>query len=871
MKRALELRTACVMLGTAFLLFGCGGQNPVLPPEPTPLDGDIGGRGLATVPDAEVPVVAEAGAGKNVVDAPRNIDVSGDAPEVAGGSVAPTISVTILSPLGALSPDGGTVEAPVVAKASRFAPQVRVEVQSQGSDAIGDVLASVRASLFSVQSKATVVDASLNQTQYNIVPESSTKIYLYMDTPLDLSGVSGGLYDLQVAATTAGGTSASATVRIFVDAGPAITFLQPAAAAYVKGSVVVTAIVTDANSGIVSVGISIGQYQLAASAITSNGAQYTATVDFGSYNPPLDGDQIITVTSTNGNGVTSLSTRKFTIDNVGPAITDTLPATGHLIGKIITIAANVADPAGVMDSSVIAVVANGDVHFEVALSKGTDGVYRQLFDTSQLPIYAIFPSISFRAQDVLGNQSSVGYLVSLDNTPPLMDLDPPAHFQLIRKDGTCSWPFDPVGPDAIDDGSIVTQLFDIRARVEDQGNTALTGTPDWVPISAVDPATVKVLILDDNSLPLVVDTSDPPDGICDDINPELVPSTDPQTSKDAQLIDMVSLPANSGLGDFTHQPGSYCSGADTSSPPAFCDTTYSALKNQVMTYSLGYSSNLPSIWAVAPVVSDGYQCAGRQFDASNNLHDGWACVAVEASDMLGNKQVSRPIRICVAAQPGSTACTAAAMGGADLTSVTLPASAAGNILITTQAPLVGAGGVAIKQGDTLVLSKVTPALLAAIDGTHVVNPQDTSGVSFAITDLTMAPLALSVDNLDGSALAFKGNVGVVMQNGAEIHIITDSTTALDSGFLGKVVVSNLGLASGLGAAEWSVNSIQPTGFNLTNSTLKLSGGAVPWSMLPNCTGTVLKQAAGVPVKVDATKPCKPWLSYPQYEARMLNQ
>jgi hypothetical protein len=70
-----------------------------------------------------------------------------------------------------------------------------------------------------------------------------------------------------------------------------------------------------------------------------------------------------------------------------------------------------------------------------------------------------------------------------------------------------------------------------------------------------------------------------------------------------------------------------------------------------MTYSLGYSVQLglPSIWTIPPIVNNWLQCAGRQFDASNNLHDGWACVAVVASDKLGNKQVSRPIRICVVA------------------------------------------------------------------------------------------------------------------------------------------------------------------------------------------------------------------------------
>jgi hypothetical protein len=102
----------------------------------------------------------------------------------------------------------------------------------------------------------------------------------------------------------------------------------------------------------------------------------------------------------------------------------------RLIGRVITISAQVEDPAGVLDSSVKAVIAHGDKMFEVKLeppAAGSTGpvTYSALFDTARLPVNALFPSISFRASDLPGNQSSVGYLVSLDNTPPLADLDPP--------------------------------------------------------------------------------------------------------------------------------------------------------------------------------------------------------------------------------------------------------------------------------------------------------------------------------------------------------------------------------------------------------------------------------------------------------------
>ena len=882
MKRALVLRAACAIIGTAISGLACSSSNPTLPPGVEPLDSGPSERGIAHIPDASPPAVIEAGAedqdardGASAKDVPSTGDAATNAIDSAPLS---KVTVSILDPAASSGADGGAASPPVVAKADRLAPTVQVQVDSLGGDPTLDVVTSVKATLLSVGSKSPIATITLNQAQYSVVPESGSKVYIYADTPFDLSSVAGDFYDLQVTATTAGGVAGTASLRIYMDGGPIITFLQPADAAYVKGSVVVTAMVVDNRSSVTDVKISIGQYEIAPSAINTNGSQYSTNIDFGSYNPPLEGGQIVTITATNGNSNLSVATRKFTIDNTGPTISGTKPATGDMIGKIISIEAKVDDPAGVMKSSVIAVVAHGDIHFEVNLVQGADGTYRQSFDTTKLPSYAIFPSISFRAQDVLGNESSVGYLVSLDNTPPMLDLDPPANVQLFRKDGTCSLPFDPVGPDAIDDGSVVTQLFDIRARVEDRGNTPLTGTADFVPIAAVDPATVKVLILDDTSLPLVVDTSDPPDGICDDINPDLVPSVSPQSAKDAQLIDMVPMPANAGAGDFRHLPGLSCSGNDPEAPTPLCVTTFSAGKNQVMTYSLGYATVLPSIWTIAPIVNDGLQCAGRQFDASNNLRDGWACVAVEASDKLGNKQVSRPIRICIVATPGSTACTAVSSAGADIASVSFPSTSSGTVVVTTKTPILGRGGAAVAKGDTLIFSNISPTAISSISGSQTVTPVGSTGTQFSLTDVTSVSAELWVvvpdpdPNLDAGApvpvgdkkYRSRGSVGLVYQDGVAIQV---TGTGL-ADVTGPVFLLTTGALPTIADRLWSIDNVQGDGFRLKDTSVTLTGFGSAASVLPNCTGTVVKQTTGS--TVDATKPCKPWASYPLSEARLLN-
>jgi hypothetical protein len=852
MKRASVLRTTCAILGATWFL-ACSSSNPTLPSGIVQQDAGPSERSILAEPDAPISEAGGAWADASR-DSAKDIPLIGDTSGIDVGQPSRVI-VTILSPAATLGLDGGAKNPPIISKSARLAPNVQIEVQSQGGDPTLDVLSSVKATL--IQDGATAgASITLNQTQYSILPESNSKIYVYAETPFDISNAVGDFYDLAVTAITAGGASGTAVVRVYIDGGPKVTFLQPIDGAYVKGSVVVTAMVVDSSAAITDVSFSVGQVAIDPKAIAVSGSQYSTVIDFGSYNPPLDGAQVVTVTAKNANANVSVASRKFTVDNDGPTISNTKPATAGMIGKIVTIEAKVDDPAGVMKSSVIAVVAHGDVHFEVNLALDTDGVYRHLFDTTKLPSYALYPSISFRAQDVLGNESSVGYLVSLDNTPPIIDLDPPTNVRLLKTDGTCSWAFDPVGGDAINDGSVVNQLFDIRARIEDDGNYPLTGRPDIIPISAVDPATVKVLILDDSSLPLVVDTSDPPDGTCDDINPDLVPSVSPKSSKDAQLIDMVPIPPKQGAGDFTHESGVACSGSDKDPPHSLCATTN-------LTYTVGYSAALPSIWTLAPVLTDGLRCVGNQFDASNSLKDGWACVAVEAADKMGNKQVSRPIRVCIVVTPDSTACTDASMGKVGVVAVSLPSSAAGKVIVTTKTPLLRVGGGAVKTGDSIVLGKLVTSPFSDVNGagTQVVSPKDATGMAFELTDFSPILHTLWLDKLDGSKPTLVGPVGLLAQDGLDVQVVTDLPgTSVAADFAGSVVLTTDATMPTAIDKRYPIRDIMAGGFKLTGVTSAVAGTAIA---PPSCTGTVVKATSGA--TVDGTKPCKPWRSFPLAE------
>jgi hypothetical protein len=196
----------------------------------------------------------------------------------------------------------------------------------------------------------------------------------------------------------------------------------------------------------------------------------------------------------------------------------------------------------------------------------------------------------------------------------------------------------------------------------------------------------------------------------------------------------------------------------------------------------------------------------------------------------------------------------------------LPDSTSGRISVVTSAPLLGAGGAPIQAGDRVVFSNVGPPIIARINGSRTVTPADSTGTTFSLTSLSVAPVVLSIDNLDEKPAVFKGAVGLVLTDGALVHVTTSEATALGDGFAGLVLLSNAGSQS---AVAYTPTNIQPTGFDLEGIVVKLSGGAVPLSLVPDCTGTALKQAGKADLAVDASKPCTPWKSFPEFEGKTI--
>jgi hypothetical protein len=242
-----------------------------------------------------------------------------------------------------------------------------------------------------------------------------------------------------------------------------------------------------------------------------------------------------------------------------------------------------------------------------------------------------------------------------------------------------------VGDDAANDGDVIQQLSWLRARIEDFGNVATGQTLELV--SRVDPDLTEMAVARTPDAPIIVDTDG--DGVCDDVNPDLVPTTSITQPKQALLVVYNAIPVQ-GYADFRAALPALCT-SNTDCPSTESCTLLTCTQNQApcltnsdcptneqcfghciysdavcpiiggtaipphaicvgspVFYDLGYlgTSKEPAIWNIPPT-TDKALCQGLQFDSANKVPDGPLCVAVRARDRAGNRNVSRPLRVCL--------------------------------------------------------------------------------------------------------------------------------------------------------------------------------------------------------------------------------
>jgi len=581
-------------------------------------------------------------------------DASTSTIDASAGPPSGKVAITILSPM-----TGSILSTNASADVSA---QVTI---ANGTDLIDP--STVRVSLSSGSTGASGAGSSILTT----VPLTGPNGQDQFVGKLPLAGLKTGSYTITVTALSSTGTSGSAQVTVSLDAGPVITVLSPVAGQHYNGSLIVQLIVDPGTypplmAGSLQAFIGGTALTLAASGPAN---QYRATVDL-TKPTPLTGDQLFSVTAVDAKGTRTDLRFTFNVDIDGPTITNTTPAPGEIVGGVIRIAANIADGAGLNASTLQVLVGDKtNPQFALPLTLDATGAYSVLFDTKNLTpckpapdtsLCIVFPTLSFRASDALGNDTTFSYDISVDNLPPIADLVPPVmrvskYDMSPNIDGgiappglSCSHAFDPLSNnirpgDMPDDSCGVPQVFDLRARIEDDGNRAdgLKGTP----ISLVDPDATAIYVLNDVTQPLVVDTDG--DGACDAINPNLTPTTMPLTGPRQVLkIRMQPVPP-AGDGDYTADPTvpqPPCIPGHEPNPPA------DICHREEPTVAISYASGQPSIWAIEPIApADPQYCFGGQFDTlANNVSDaGWKCIAVATADKNGNTSVSAPIRVWV--------------------------------------------------------------------------------------------------------------------------------------------------------------------------------------------------------------------------------
>jgi hypothetical protein len=474
---------------------------------------------------------------------------------------------------------------------------------------------------------------------------------------LSLAGLGTGDYVLTVTASSSAGVSGSASINVKIDGGPRITVISPIAGHHYKGGLIIQAFIDPGDFGpATNVQCSIAGTPIMLTP-TGTGTQFRGVFEL-SMPVALTGDQVFEVSAKDNKGTTTDLKFLFNVDITGPVIASPLPAPGSITGQVIRIAANISDGAGLDASSIQVLIGDKtNPQFKLPLTLDQMGAYSALFDTKQLTscklasnsLCIVRPTLSFRAADALGNETTLSYEIAVDNIPPIADLTPPPlRVSKVGTDGLwCSFAFDPLSNDiyngdAPDDGCRVPQMFDLRARIQDTGNNA-TGIKG-APIAGIDPDVTAAYILADTSQPLVVDNDG--DGFCDVINPKLVPTTTPLTGPRQVLKVRLRPVPPAGNADFRKDvtvPPVCLPGEDLIPPIDIC-------KMENPKVAISYAGGLPAIWAVEPIAPDNPNyCFGSQLDTlANNVPEaGWRCIAVATGDKNGNLSTSMPIRVWV--------------------------------------------------------------------------------------------------------------------------------------------------------------------------------------------------------------------------------
>lgn len=390
--------------------------------------------------------------------------------------------------------------------------------------------------------------------------------------------------------------------------------------------------------------------------------EYTASIDFDDRSlfdaAPATAELVFRATNKRAAGpVTRTERINITLDAEGPELSVIYPDSGELVRGEITFRLAASDPSGVALDRLVALIpdpnsTNGFIELTDWIY--TDGEYTHRFDTNALADDRNQVIINISAFDSVGNESTLGLPLVLDNQPPIVTLNPPSirEYFSVGENEYCTVPFDPVGEDAFDDLEVAPNgaaMF--RAVAWDLTN----GNPDTIDYLAMtDEENVTLFVRRDDGIPLLVNAGGDPTGPCDEI------ATDPGTvSQRPTLWPLVSLKpggraAANANDTFT---SSVCPEAIPTTREASDPRCAGGVLQRITAQNTVFNNPpISGIFAYgATDRTNELACNGNSIELANQLGTGWLCVAVRAPDHKGNVGVSAPLRIWVQSSPGTPA------------------------------------------------------------------------------------------------------------------------------------------------------------------------------------------------------------------------
>jgi hypothetical protein len=465
--------------------------------------------------------------------------------------------------------------------------------------------------------------------------------------------------------TTAAGSD---TVSTFVDHGPTIVVATPGSGSThplegvmpIEFTVTPTPL-TDADEGAVvkSVTLQVAGVDIEGTAFVEdpkNPGSYRAEIDFTDTElfpePPTEHTSVH-IEATNSRSpkkATAIEDFPIVVDGKGPTLTFTKPSDNAAVHGETVITFTAVDTGAGLDVDTLQLEVQGigvetyDARLKDKWSRTMNGTFTYRFETGLLQGVESQITVKVRAQDTAGNLTEgVTLLLYRDDLPPAIDLDPKHARIKDFSTSVCSKSFDPLGS-ALNDGATTSDAFALfRAVVYERANIA-TGQPILY-FSGTNQKSVALYIQPDTTQPFLIDTNN--DNRCDAL------------ARDDFKLQTLKPVGKAGVPDYAKDstvapdPGGACTLLDPGTPAKPLCSLQNSDMTIVVQHDVQPKDTEPVVYAMGGILEP--ECTGSKWELHSATvdqqgkplsKDGWLCLAVKASDNLGNSDVSRPLRIC---------------------------------------------------------------------------------------------------------------------------------------------------------------------------------------------------------------------------------